>query len=163
MKGKNKLTIRHDVLYEVDVTIHRKRIITHRKDRKLHPNVTRTEPDEIRITKRLRGKVTRGREIEIIGSLGQQVRQLKSVNDHHGQNILVTITPGEDAMISRVKPTEIYREVRKRQRPVMKIIPTKVANDAHLPTGTWKELGPEPPPRPTVNDLMTKINSLRNK
>lgn len=149
-----KITVEHSVINEVDITVHR----TNSKKVRL------TEPDKIRITKLVRRPVVSDkRRVELIGTLGQQVRQLKWINNHGGQNLLVTVGHERDAIKSTVRPKEVYRPVKKKQKPVMKIIPLKVTRDEYLPTGTWKELGPEPPARPTIKDLADKINSLRHK
>lgn len=149
---KNKVVVQHESLHEVDVIF-----------RRTHPSVRLTEPDTIRVTKLVRREVNKTRGVELIGTPGQQARQLKRINQYGGQVVIVSISEGRDAILSTTKPAEIYKEVKRRQRPVMKIIPTKVTRDEYLPTGTWKELGPEPPARATIEDLANKFNSVRNK
>ena len=149
---KNKIVVQHQELYEVDVIV-----------RRTHPKVRLTEPDKIRVTKLVRRTINKTRGIELIGTPSEQSHQLRRINNVGGQVVIVSIMPGRDAILSTTKPAEIYKEVKRRQRPIMKIIPTKVTRDEYLPTGTWKELGPEPPPRPTIEDLVAKFNSRRNK
>lgn len=152
--SKVKVSVEHSMFTEVDITVHR----TNSKKVRL------TEPDRIRITKSVRRPVVDDkRKIELIGTLGDQTRQLKWINNHGGQNLLVTIDHERDAIKSTLPSKERYRPVRKKQSPARKLVPVRINADHYAPPGKWKKLGPEPPARPTIYDLAEKINALRNK
>lgn len=122
---------------------------------------TRKKP---RITKSLHGVLKPNKQIELVGSFREQCNIIRDINKLRTQSFVVDISQGKPIRATKsVDVKDKWRGVQKQKQPVMKIIPTKVTNDLHLPPGTWKKLGPEPPAPTTIKDLAAKINSLRNK